>query len=107
MRFLEEIREWKLPGLLYADDLVLCDESEEDLRAMTGWFAEVCRRRGPKANASKSKVKILNREEGLECDVCVYGMHLEYRDTQEYIKMPRVTEEQKIGNLWFRACLGI
>ena len=34
MRFLEDGREWILPGLLYADDLVLCGESEEDLRAM-------------------------------------------------------------------------
>ena len=30
--------------------MVLCDESEEDLRAMVGWFAEVCRRRGMKVN---------------------------------------------------------
>ena len=26
VRFLEESREWRLPGLLYADDLVLCGE---------------------------------------------------------------------------------
>ena len=39
----EEGREWRLPGLLYADDLVLCGESEEDLRAMVGCFVEVCR----------------------------------------------------------------
>ena len=38
-------REWRLPGLLYADDLVLCDESQEDLRAMVGHFIEVCMRR--------------------------------------------------------------
>ena len=30
-RFLEEGREGRLVGLLYADDLVLCSESEEDL----------------------------------------------------------------------------
>ena len=36
---LEDGREWTLAGLLYADDLVLCGESEEELRAM------VCRRR--------------------------------------------------------------
>ena len=34
VRFMEDGREWRLPGLLYADDLVLCGESEEDLRAM-------------------------------------------------------------------------
>ena len=34
VRFQEEGRESRLPGLLYADDLILCGESEEDLRAM-------------------------------------------------------------------------
>ena len=29
-------RESRLSGLLYADDLVLCDESEEDLRVIFG-----------------------------------------------------------------------
>ena len=38
-------REWRLPALLYADDIVLCGESDEDLRVMVGWFADVCRRR--------------------------------------------------------------
>ena len=44
MSFLEDGREWRLPVLLYADDLVLCGELEEDLRVMVGRFAEVCRR---------------------------------------------------------------
>ena len=30
--FLEDGREWRFPSLLYADDLVLCGESEEDLK---------------------------------------------------------------------------
>ena len=30
----EEGREWRLPGLLYADDLVLFGELEENLRVM-------------------------------------------------------------------------
>ena len=42
---MEEGREWRLPGLLYADDFVICGESEEDLRAMVGRFVEVGRRR--------------------------------------------------------------
>ena len=54
VRFLEDGREWSLTGLLYADDLVLSGESEDDLRAMVGQFAEVCRRRGLKVNAGKS-----------------------------------------------------
>ena len=47
----EEGREWRLPGLLYAYYLGLCDESEEDLKVMGGRFVEVRRRRGPKLNA--------------------------------------------------------
>ena len=34
MRFLEDGREWRLSGVLYADDLILGGELEEDLRAM-------------------------------------------------------------------------
>ena len=44
-------RDWRLPGLLYADDLVLCGELEDDLRAMVEHFVEVCRRKGLKVNA--------------------------------------------------------
>ena len=74
MRFLEEGREWRLLGILYADDLVLCGESEEELREMVGRFAEVCRRKGLKFNVGKSKVMVLNEEKGLECEVSVDGM---------------------------------
>ena len=42
--------------LLYVDDLVLCGESEENLRALVGSFSEVCRR-GLKVSAVKSKVR--------------------------------------------------
>ena len=68
---MEDEGEWRFPGLLYADDLVLCGESEEDLREMVGQFAEMCRRRDLKVNAGKSKVTVLNEEEGLE-----YERHL-------------------------------
>ena len=50
MSFLEDGRKWRLPGHLYADGLVLCGESEEDLKMMVEQFAEVCRRRGLKVN---------------------------------------------------------
>ena len=59
-----------MPGLLYADDLVLCGKSEEDLRVMVARFVVVCRRRGLKVNAGRSKVMVLRGEEGLECEVC-------------------------------------
>ena len=55
--FLQDGREFRLPDLLYADDLVLCGGSEEELRVMVGWFAEVCIR---KVYAGKSKVMVLN-----------------------------------------------
>ena len=63
-----------MPSLLYEDDLVPCGELEEDLRVMVGRFAEVCRRKGLKVNASKSKVMVLDGEEGLECEVHVDGI---------------------------------
>ena len=52
-----------MPGLLYADDLVLCVESKEDLRVIVRRFFKVCRRRDLKVNAGKSKVMVLNGEE--------------------------------------------
>ena len=62
--FFEDGRDWRLPGLLYADVLVLCIDSDEDLRVMVEWFAELCRRRGLKVNASK--VMVLKGKEGLQ-----------------------------------------
>ena len=41
MGFQEEGKEQRLPGLLYTDDLVLCGEPEEDLRATVGRLIEV------------------------------------------------------------------
>ena len=74
MRFQEEGGEWGF----YASDLVLCSESEEDLKAMMGRFVEVYRGRGLKVNAGESKVMVLGGEEGMECEVCVYWIRLEH-----------------------------
>ena len=82
--FMEDGREWRLPDLLYADDLVLCGESEEDLRVMVGRFTEVGRRRGLKVNVGKSKLMVLNGEEGLECEVHVDGFHSEHVSEFKY-----------------------
>ena len=70
---------------LQKDDLVLCGELEEDLRAIVGCFAEVCRRRGLKINAGKSKVMVLGGEEGLECEVCIDRMRLEQVSELKYL----------------------
>ena len=77
-------REWRFPGFLYADDLVLWGELEEDLRVMVGLFAEVCRRRGLKVNTGKSKVMVLNGEEGLEYEVHIDGIYLEHVSEFKY-----------------------
>ena len=45
---------------------------------IVGWFAEECRRRGLRVNAGKSKVMVLNGEEGLACEVHIDGIHLEH-----------------------------
>ena len=39
---------------------------------MVGWFVEVCRK--DKVNPGKSKVMVLNEEEGLEWEVHVDGI---------------------------------
>ena len=74
-----------MPGLFYADDLVLCGEPEEDLRVMLRRFAEVCRRRGLKGNVGKSKVTALNGEEVLECKGNTYGIRLEHVSELKYL----------------------
>ena len=70
---------------LYADHLILCGESEEDLRVMVGHFVEVCRRRGQKVNAVKSKVMVLDEEEGLECEVHVDWIRVEHVSEFKYL----------------------
>ena len=78
VRFQEEGRELRFPDSLYAGDLILCGELEEDLRVMVSYLVEVCRRGGLKFNTGKSKVRVLGGEKGLECEVCIDGIHLEH-----------------------------
>ena len=52
--------------------MVLCGESEKDLRAIVGYFIEVYSRRSMKVNAGKSKI-MLYGEEGLKYEVCING----------------------------------
>ena len=49
-----------------------------------GRFLEVCRR-GLKVNAGKSKVMILGREQGLECQACVGGIRVEHVSEFKYL----------------------
>ena len=49
-------RGWRLPGILYADDLVLYGELDEDLKVMVGRFVEVFKRRNLELSADKRQV---------------------------------------------------
>ena len=75
---------------MYADNLVLCGASEEDLRTMVGRFVEVCRRY-LKVNAGNSKMIVLGGEEGLEYEFCVDGIRLE--DVSEFKYLGCVLDE--------------
>ena len=99
VRFLEG-RGWKLPGLLYTDEVVLFGESE-DLRAMVGRFVELCRKRGLKVNVGKSNAMVLNGEEGLECEVHVDGTRLEDVFWTNQVQMKQnVVGRWKVGGGW-------
>ena len=45
----------------------------------------MCRRRGLKVNASKSKWIVLAGKEGLQCEVCVEGISLEHVSEFKYL----------------------
>ena len=49
------------------------------------FVVEVCRKRGLKVNAAKSKVMVMNGEEGLECEVHVDGVRLEHVSEFKYL----------------------
>ena len=53
---------------------------------MVEQFDEVCWRRGLKVNAGKSKVMVLNGEEGLECEVQVDWIRLEHVSEFKYLE---------------------
>ncbi|XP_064122689.1 uncharacterized protein LOC135226939 [Macrobrachium nipponense] len=61
--FTEEIRNEELWELLYADDLVITDENEEDLRRRAGEWQESLERGGLKVNVNKTEVLLSNRED--------------------------------------------
>ena len=61
----------------YMQMTCLCVE-EEDLRVMVGQLVEVHRGKGLKVNAGKSKVMVMNGEEGLDCEVLLDGIRFEH-----------------------------
>ena len=115
VRFQEGERELRLPDLLYANDLVLCDESEEGLRAIVRRFIEVYRRRGLKVNEGKSKVMVLVGEEGLECEVSVDVIRFKHVSEFKYFDVfwtNEVQMRQSVVGRWrvgggFQVLLGL
>ena len=81
----KEGREWRVLGLLYEHYLVVCGESKENLGTMVGRFVELCKKRGLKVNADKSKMMVLNGEERWECDIYVDGIRLEHISEFKYL----------------------
>ena len=53
----------------------------------------VCRKRGLKVNAGKNKAMMLGGEEGLECEVCVDEILLDY-----------VSESKYLGCVLYKSC---
>jgi hypothetical protein len=84
VRMVENGREWRLPCLLYADDLVLCGESEESLRRLVERFGKVCKRRGLKVNVDKSKVLVVNGVNA-QCQILLDGEQLEQVSEFKYL----------------------
>ena len=58
------VKDWKLLGHFYADELVLYGEREEVEKMMEGYYVEVCNKY-LKVNADKSKVMMFRRKEEL------------------------------------------
>jgi hypothetical protein len=84
VRIIERVGESKVPCLLYADDLVLCGESEESLRILVGEFNGVCKRRGLAINVEKSKVMVMNGVD-VQCHLEVDGVQLEQVPVFKYL----------------------
>ena len=63
----------------------LCDELEEYLTSLVGYFDEVCRKKSLKVNDGKSTVIVLGGKEGLECEVCVDGTKLDHASEIKYL----------------------
>ena len=68
---------------MYMDEVM--KEVKMRKKGVVGRFAEVCRRRGLNVNAGRSKVMVMNGEEGLECKFQVDGVCLEHVSEFKYL----------------------
>src|SRR5678816_309624 len=84
VRMMENGDKWRVPYLLYADDLVLCGESEESLRELVERFGRVCKTRGLEVNVDKSKVMVVS-EDSPQCEVMLDDEQLEQVSEFKYL----------------------
>ena len=74
----ESENEWEMNQLLFADDTVIVDDSEEKLSLLVSEFGRVCKRRKLRVNVGKSKVmRCTRREDGANLNVMLDGEALE------------------------------
>src|SRR5678816_2703914 len=90
VRMVENGDEWRVPYLLYADDLILCGESKETLRGLVERFGKVCKRSGLKVNVYKRKVMVVS-EDSPRCEVLLDGEQLE--QVSEFIYLGYMLDE--------------
>ena len=74
---MEEGKDRRLPGLLYANNLVLRDDTEGKITMIVGRCVFVFRKRGLKVNPDKNKVIVSGGEEGFGCYIRVDEARLE------------------------------
>jgi len=93
--------EWRVSDLLYADDVVFMSETEAELRSMIECFNNVSNRRGLRVNASKSKVMVVGKGEGVVCQIDLNGQTLEQVNEFKYLGCvlnARGTDEADCGS---------
>ena len=97
--------EWgekRLPVLLYPHDRELCDESEEDLKAIKR-FVEICKIRGFKMNADNSKGSVLVKKKGSVYEATVDGRpskHISEFKSLEFVLHESDTHETEFCRKW-------
>ena len=73
VRFSEEGREWRLPTLLYSNDLVLCGESKKDKRDEDRTFYRGIQMKGSESKKYTRMVMVFGEEERSVCEVLWMG----------------------------------
>ena len=93
----DEVGDWCINQLLFADDTALVAESEEDLKRLVQEFGRVCKRRKLKVNVGKSKVMRCSRvRDGRRMSIVLDGEQLEEVSSFKYLGS-KVAVDGKIG----------